>query len=173
MLFNVVTWKHKDERGLSVGCTDWKKLKAEYVAGGISYRKLAEKHDVPFGTLRRVAEREGWTQMRAQVAHKADTKMVETISAKEAKKAVDIIYVADKLLEKALELMDNVPLDTQSFKQLTSALKDLKDIKGIRSAADIREQEARIAKLEKDVQAEQKDNEIHIVIGADAEDYSV
>ena len=114
---------------------DWKKIKAEYLAGGTSYRKLAQKYNVPFGTLRRVAEREGWTQKKAQVAHKADTKMVETISDKEAKKATDIADVADKLLEKIEEIVEKVS-DPDSIKKLTSAIKDLKDIKGIKFRKD-------------------------------------
>jgi hypothetical protein len=59
--------------------------------------------------------------------------------------------------------MDNVPLDTQSFKQLTSALKDLKDIKGYKSAIDLKEQEARIAKLEKEAMDE-KSNDTTVIV---------
>lgn len=103
--------------------------------------------------MRRIAKQDGWTQKRARVEHSVDTKIVNAVSDKEAKKAIDIIDVADKLLAKLSELMDNVPLDTQSFKQLTSALKDLKDIKGYKSAIDLKEQEARIAKLERDASA--------------------
>ena len=151
---------------------DWKRIKAEYIAGGTSYRKLAEKYNVPFGTLRRVAQREEWTQKRTQVEHKADTKMVESISNQEAEKAVNIIAVADKLLGKISELMDTISLDTQSMKHLTSALKDLKEIKGYKTDADMREQEARIRNLEKQAQAEEKDNnEIKVVIEGNLEKY--
>ena len=137
-------------------CLDWKRIKAEYIAGGTSYRKLADKYGVPFGTLRRVAKNEQWTQKRTQVQHKADTKLIETVSEMEADNAVNIINVADKLLAKIVEIVEAIPLDTQSMKQLTSALKDLKDIKGFKTDADMREQEARIRNLEK--QAEGKDN---------------
>ena len=150
---------------------DWKRIKAEYIAGGTSYRKLAEKYAVPFGTLRRVAEREGWTQKRAQVAQKTDTKMMEQISDEAAEKAVNIIEVADKLLDKIAEIVNAIPLDalasTQSMKHLTSALKDLKEIKGVKSEADLREQEARIAKLRKEAEKEDDTtNEIEIVFNA-------
>lgn len=149
---------------------DWKKIKAEYIAGGTSYRKLAEKYNVPFGTLRRVAEREGWTQKRTQVAQKTDTKMIESISDDAAEKAVNIIDVADKLLGKISELMDTMVVDTQSFKQLTSALKDLKEIKGYKSEADMREQEARINKLRKEAEREDDTtSEIEIVFNAGEE----
>lgn len=130
---------------------DWKKIKAEYIAGGTSYRKLAEKYNVSFGTLRRVAEREGWTQKRAQVAHNVDTKIMETVSEDEAEKATNIIDVADKLLKKIYDMLDE-DYNTQNIKNLTSALKDLKEIKGYKSAIDLKEQEARIAKLRKEVE---------------------
>ena len=150
---------------------DWKKIKAEYIAGGTSYRKLAEKYKVSFNTLKTHAIEEEWYKLRQQANNKATTKMVETISTKEAEKAVDIIDVADKLLEKIGTLAEMVA-DADSIKKLTSAIKDLKDIKGIKSDADICEQEARIAKLQKEAQEEEKDNGVTIVIGSDAEEYS-
>ena len=151
---------------------DWNKIKAEYIAGGTSYRKLAEKYDVKFSALRNVAEKENWVELKAQTQHRTNTKIVDVVSAKEVEKAVNIIDVADKLLEKIGTLADMVG-DADSIKKLTSAIKDLKDIKGIKSDADMREQEARIAKLQKEAQEEQKDNnEIKIVIGSEAEEYS-
>ena len=149
---------------------DWKRIKAEYIAGGTSYRKLAEKYGCSFVTLSKVAKREGWSELRRQQEDKQTTKMVESISTKEAKKAVDIIDVADKLLEKAAELMETMVIDTQSFKQLTSALKDLKEIKGYKSAKDLEEQEARINKLRKEAEREDDTtNEVEIVFKAGEE----
>ena len=133
---------------------DWKRIKAEYIAGGTSYRKLAEKYGVSFNTLKTRAKEEQWYELRQQKDYKTTTKIVESLSDKDAEKAVDIIDVADKLLGKITELMDTMVIDTQSFKQLTSALKDLKEIKGYKSDADMREQEARIEKLRKEAEAE-------------------
>ena len=163
----------KGERGIFVGCIDWKRIKAEYIAGGTSYRKLAEKHGVSPTTLTKVAGREGWVEARKQADIKKTSKIVDAVSEKEAAKAVDIIDVADKLLLKLSDLMDNMIIDTQSFKQLTSALKDLKDIKGYKSAIDLKEQEARIRNLEKQAEADSKqDNEIMVTIEGDLERYS-
>jgi hypothetical protein len=145
---------------------DWKRIKAEYIAGGTSYRKLAEKYKVKLSALRSVAEREKWVELKAQTQHKTNTKLTETVSNIEVKKAVNIIDVADKLLEKIMEAAEYVH-DTQSLKQLTSAIKDIKDIKGIKSDADKREQEARINKLIKDAEREaDTTNEIEIVFNA-------
>lgn len=130
---------------------DWKRIKAEYIAGGTSYRKLAEKYNVSFGTLRKVAAKEKWTDLRNKAEAKADTKLVDTVSEKEADKAAKIIDVADKLLEKISEVIDKVT-DTKSIKNISSALKDIKDIKGFKTDADMREQEARISKLQKEAE---------------------
>ena len=151
---------------------DWKRIKAEYIAGGTSYRKLAEKYGVSFNTLKTHAIDEQWHKLRQQANHKATTKMVETISDKEAQKAVDIVDVADKLLNKIAEVIDLIS-DTQGLKHISSALKDIKDIKGFKSAADMREQEARIRNLEKQAEADDKvDNEIKVTIEGDLDIYS-
>ena len=145
---------------------DWKRIKAEYIAGGTSYRKLAEKYGVSFTTLTRTAQREDWVGLRQQAEDKATTKIVNVVSDKGAKKAVDIVDVADKLLDKIGKIAEMYD-DPDSLKKLTSAIKDLKDIKGYKSEADMREQEARIEKLRRE--AEREDDtvqEIEIVNSA-------
>ena len=151
----------------------WKKIKAEYIAGGTSYRKLAEKYEVKLSALRSVAEREKWVELKAQAQHKANTKIVDAVSDIEADRAAKIIDVADKLLDKISEVIDRVH-DTKGIKNISSALKDIKEIKGIKSSADMREQEARIAKLQKD--AEKVDDsdvtEIEVVFNAGEEEWN-
>ena len=146
----------------------WNTIKAEYIAGGTSYRKLAEKYGVPRTAVERKAKAEKWAQLRRQSEGRIEAKIIDAVSKKAAKSAVDIIDVADKLLEKATELME-MPLTTQSFKQLTSALKDLKEIKGYKTDADIREQEARIRKLEAEINGENRDTPITVQIDGEAD----
>lgn len=163
LFYNMLT---KYERRLSV---DWKRIKAEYIAGGTSYRKLAEKHKVKLSALRSVAEREKWVELKAQTQHKTDTKLTETVSDDAVKKAVNIIDVADKLLERIGEIAEKFG-DPDSIKKLTSAIKDIKDIKGYKSDADMREQEARINKLRKEAEREDDTtNEVEIVFKAGEE----
>lgn len=133
---------------------DWKKIKAEYIAGGTSYRKLASKYGVSFSTLRGIAIREKWTELREQASNKSVTKLVESIGEQNGTYRVSINDVADKLLDKITSLLDFEGTNAQSIKQLTSALKDIKDIKGLKSEIDLREQEARIDKLRKDIEAD-------------------
>ncbi len=140
---------------------DWNEIKAEYIAGGTSYRKLAEKYKdegVTFDNLKNIAVKEGWAKLKEQAKDKATTKMVDTIAKDISKKSVKIDDVADKLLGKISKMLDDFEtLDTQSIKHLTSSLKDIRDIKGIKSKLDIKEQEARIDKLRKDAELNKQD----------------
>ena len=151
---------------------DWNKIKAEYIAGGTSYRKLAEKYKTTLAAVRNVAQKEKWVELKAQAQHKADTKMVESVSSKTAKRATNIVDVADKLLDKIAEIVDAVD-DTQSIKHLTSALKDLKEIKGFKSKADMKEQEARIKKLLKEAEKEDEGSrDVVVKLSSELEEYS-
>ena len=152
---------------------DWNIIKAEYIAGGTSYRKLAKKYEVSENTLTGIAIREGWYELKKQAQSKSTTKMVNSVASDIAKKSRKINDVADKLLDKISLLLDEFErLDTQAIKHLTSSLKDIKDIKGVKSEADMREQEARIDKLRKDAMTESVDKEVEVVMGEEAEDYA-
>ena len=144
---------------------DWKRIKAEYVAGGTSYRKLAEKYKVSLTTLQRIAKKENWIGLRQQAEDKADTKIVDSVSEKNANRASKIIDVADKLLDKISKTVDSMDvIDSQSLKHFTSALKDLKEIKGFKSDLDLKEQEARIAKLQREAEEDTTDAQKDIVV---------
>lgn len=153
---------------------DWKRIKAEYIAGGTSYRKLSEKYGVSFNTLKTHAVEEQWYKLRQQKDKKTTTKVIENLSDKESEIDDTYFRCVDKLMRKAEELIETTPIwQPQMLKDMATTMKYLKECKGVKSEADIREQEARIAKLRKEAQEESKDNEIQIIIGADAEEYSV
>lgn len=148
---------------------DFGKLKKEYLKGGTSYRKLAKKYGVPLSTLKAVAAKEGWVKLRDQTKAKTDTKTIEVISDGEADRAARLLSASDRLLERIEGLIEElttgeVLLDRTTLKQLTGALKDIKDIQGIRSPLEIEEQRARIAKLRKEAEEEDGTNEFVVTI---------
>lgn len=147
---------------------NWKRIKAEYAAGGISLRELSDKYGVSFSTIQKRSMEEKWGNLRKKSRRRAEEKLVDSLAEKEAKRATDIVDVADKLLGKISEMLEEGVYNTQNIKNLTSALKDLKEIKGFKSEADMREQEARIAKLQRE--AEKEDNtetEIKVTFGVE------
>ena len=153
---------------------NWKKIKAEYIRGGVSYRKLAEKYGVSFSTLRKVASKEKWTDLRNKAGAKMDSKIVESIASQEAKRVDRVNSIADKLLTRIEECVDDGSIFAVSkgLKDITSALKEIRDIKGMKSELDMQEQMARIEKLRKEAMADQESNDIKVVICSEAEEYS-
>jgi hypothetical protein len=138
---------------------DWKRIKAEYIAGGTSYRKLAEKYGVPRSNLERVAKREGWTALRRQTEDKAEAKIIDAISDKSAKIDDKYFSLVDKLLDRAGEVIELMPeWSVASLKDMATTMKYLKECKGVKSDADMREQEARIRNLERQAEKDGGDD---------------
>lgn len=153
--------------------TEWLKIKNEYINTGISYRKLAEKHNVSFATLQVRAKKESWTNERDKQYDKVETmvrqKTANVIVGKEVDRIARITSLADQLsdkLEQAIEELDRTMvthkkktrtieykdkqatgkptketieeeeklveiasiIDKAGLKQLTGALKDIKEI---------------------------------------------
>lgn len=138
---------------------DWNKIKTEYITKGTSYRKLAQKYGVGESTLFARASKERWVEQKEQHQSKTVAKTLDAISNKQVDRATNLIAVSDLLLEKVKSLLESdaeVLADTQSMKHISGVLKDIKEVQMIRSDADMREQEARIANLRK--QAEKEEN---------------
>ena len=153
---------------------NWSKIKSEYIAGGTSYRKLAEKHGVSFTTLTRTAQRENWVGLRQQAEDKAETKLVDVVSNKKVDIDKKYFSLVDKLMKRAEEVIERTDIwQPNSIKEMATALKYLKECKGVKTDIDLREQEARIRNLEKQAEADDKeDNEIKVTIEGDLEIYS-
>ena len=154
---------------------DWKKLRAEYIKGGTSYRKLAEKYNVSFHTLRKQAAKENWKALRDEVASKTVTKIVEIESTNQAERMKRLLTVSDKLLSAVEEAVEQFQagellLDKGALKALSGTIKDIKDIQSIKTELDIEEQKARIAILKKQAEAETNGStEVSITFGINEE----
>ena len=136
---------------------DWNKIKTEYVTTDTSYRKLAKKYDVSVTQISNKSKAEGWVSEREQFLKKTYTKTLDAIISAQAKRVERIQTITDKILnklEKSVDIMDEE--DLSAYRQITSALKDNKELQMLKSEQDIIEQDARIAKLKHDTE---KDND--------------
>jgi hypothetical protein len=88
---------------------NWRKIKAEYIAGGISQRKLAEKYNVPFGTLQKRARLEKWNSKRKKAEEKAVEKVTQKTAEIVADNATLCEQIKTKLLQKLAVLVDQFP----------------------------------------------------------------
>ena len=152
---------------------DWEKIKAEYLTTEISMRDLAQKYGVHYTTIGKKAAKEEWQTQRQQQADRTLTKMLTADTKKKVDRASRLMTVADKLLKKVEQAVDDEhPMSASAIKNLSDALKNIRETQMIRSEADMREQEARIKNLEKQAQVEEIDKEIKVTIVGDLEAYS-
>ena len=117
---------------------DWNIVRAEYIGGGISQRKLAEKHGIPVDTLLKRANKEHWKDDREKAYNKAAIKAQQ----KAAEVSVDNATIAADLKKKLLLRLQRIekayPLDATEvrsraggstaifrIRDLTAAYKDL------------------------------------------------
>lgn len=153
---------------------DWQKIKAEYITTEISYRKLADKYGLDQATIARRAKKEDWVSKRQHHADKTQAKILTADTQKKVDRVGRLMTVADKLLDKVDALVtEQEYLTAATIKNLSDALKNIRETQMIRSDQDIREQEARIAKLQKEADREDSNREpIRVIIGDDLSEYS-
>ena len=110
------------------------------------------------------------TELDLQLAKHTDkTKTIEyNNDLRPDKPTKEVVHEEEKLLEvKSI-------VDRQGLKQIASALKDIKEVKMLRSELDKQEQEARIANLRKQADKDDDNNKepIKVIIGDDLSEYS-
>lgn len=125
---------------------DWTAARDEYIQGGVTYRQLAEKYSVPLRTLGKRAKAEDWVGLRQQVIDKSATLAADAAAQAKADMATRIYDSAGLMLDKVLDALQD-DITPKEIRALTAAVKDIREIVGIKSAGDQAEQEARIAAL--------------------------
>ena len=153
---------------------DWQKIKTEYITTDTSYRKLADKYGIDQATIARRAKKEDWVSSRQHHADKTQAKILTADAKNKADRAARLMTVADKLLRKVELLADmEGPISATSLKNLSDALKNIKETQMVRTAEDIEEQKARIAKLRKEAEADNTNKEpIRVIIDDGLMEYS-
>ena len=152
---------------------DWQAIKTEYITTDTSYRKLAQKYGIHYKVISERGKAEGWVELRSQHRDKTLTQTLDKISQQEADRAAKIHSVADKLLQKIEAMVDCGEFDSKGLRALTAAVKDLKEIQGVRSEHDRQEQEARIANLRKAAEKEESSDAPTLVVEGLPEEFKV
>lgn len=138
---------------------DWIKIRTEYVTEpGSSYRELCDKYHVSMTALSVRAKKEGWVAQKQKYRETLVTNNLKS-AEKNAMRYRNVLYraaarVAEQIdgLVKDASMTDLAKIGLKP-RDITGAIKDLEDALHIKSAADLEEQEARIAKLRKEAEA--------------------
>lgn len=124
---------------------NWNAIRAEYIGGGISQRKLAEKHGISVDILLKRANREHWKDDREQASNRAAIKAQQKAADKAADNATIAADLKKSLLLRLQRIEQKYPMDatevrtrkgdnTEIFRirDLTAAYKDIAE--GLTSA---------------------------------------
>lgn len=131
---------------------NWRKIKAEYIAGGISQRKLAEKYHVNRNLLMRIAARDKWTALRA----KSEAKTLEKVEQKTAEAVADNAVLLERaktgLLRRVVDMIEHYPATSAAevkTKQNGAILKySMKDIAAVLSVLEDKTAKGQSADME-------------------------
>ena len=117
---------------------DWNAIRAEYIGGGISQRKLAKKYGISATCVGQHARKEGWAKDRAEAEAISCAKTIQKTADIAAENAVRAQRIKTRLLEKLEALMDEQLRATEEraydgnnvvainrLRDLTAAYKDL------------------------------------------------
>ena len=153
---------------IPIGNVDWNVLRAEYIGGGTSYRKLAKKYGVSVNTLSPIATAEGWPKLRQEAQDKATARTIQKTADIAADNATIAARIRTKLLRKLEKEIDALPdmigSETRNSVTENEFSKDGRRIQKIKEAAKsfkLRDLAAAYKDLTSDmIQTEQAGNEL-------------
>lgn len=152
----------------------WEKIHKEYVSSDISQRDLAKKYGVPRSTLQKKCTNGKWFEERKKLSAKMVQKSINNLSGKYAgmySKACDVSNLILEKIQKNIEAFGDSPIPGAELKAYTGAIKDMREMGMFRAEMDRQEQEARIRKLQKECEEENKDNSVTVRIEGELKDY--
>jgi uncharacterized protein YjcR len=131
---------------------NWRKVKAEYIAGQISQRDLAKKYGIGASTLMKRASKEGWTKKREQAERRVLAKVEQKTAETVADNAVLLEKVKTGLLQKLARMLEAYP-DTNAAEvkhrtKNTEIIYRMKDIAAIYAALEDKTQKGQSADIE-------------------------
>lgn len=134
---------------------DWGQIKAEYIAGGVSYRDLSAKYGVSYDLVTKKGREGEWNKARQRVAKKVTSKLVDIAAGRQARSLSNIMAAADKLSSRLIDDMDAIA-NARDVSDIAKALKyaadTLAQVYGIQTPAQIHRQKMDEARLELDKQ---------------------
>ena len=88
---------------------DWAAIRAEYIAGGISQRKLAAKYGVSDSTLTKKANAEKWEAQRKAAYNKSATKAQQKTADAAASNAVKLERARGLAIDRLIRALESMP----------------------------------------------------------------
>lgn len=155
--------------GFTVGCAvkkdvNWNEIKAEYIKGGTSYKKLAAKHSVSLRTLTVRGRNEGWYSQMLQNCTDIVADIVKESADYQKKCAVAITKGIALIAEKITDKLADGKLEEEDLRILNGAAATLSNCQkagGIKNETELKYLLAKIENVRADTElTRSKINEI-------------
>lgn len=149
-----------------VSVIDWNAIRAEYIGGGTSQRKLAEKYGIAYFRIKERCAAEGWVKAREDATREALAKAAQKTAETASDNAAIAARIRTKLLRKLEREIDALPdlmgSETANDVQENEYSKDGKKVMRVKKAG-------KVFKL-RDLAAAYKDLTADMQMGADEND---
>lgn len=109
---------------------DWESLKAEYLAGGVSYSQLAAKYGTNKSQICKRIKREGWDELRKRIGNETETKLVDAVSDAQVDSMLQAVRIARSYMDWLEEWIAESRADDRQRKSI-----DLANVANAMSAA--------------------------------------
>jgi hypothetical protein len=129
-----------------VADADWNAIKKEYISSNITHKELAEKHSISLSAVEKRSSQEKWGDLKKKICKKTEERVINSVSKRNAKldRAIDLaIDAALGILKSGM----GGTMRATDLRDCVTALKTLREMKGIKNQADMDEQRARIDAL--------------------------
>lgn len=109
-------------------CTDWDRIKSDYITGKDSPMECARKHGVNYNTLRNHKQRERWRQQRTEYRGAVTDKAIETAknctAYRIASELTGLAYVVEAIERELIKALEDGEQLHRYFVQATTRQKD-------------------------------------------------
>ena len=89
----------------------WSKIRAEWLKGGTSYKKLGEKYGINAGTIRNRASNEGWGKAKLQIADKVMTETRDRVARARVNHLEKLMAANEALLDGLAQMAAEIQAD--------------------------------------------------------------
>ena len=96
---------------------DWNAIKSEYIGGGISQRKLAEKYGLMYHVVRNKAEVENWVELREKAERKSNARITQKVAEAAADNATIAENIKKTMLLRLQRIAENYPKDATEVRR--------------------------------------------------------
>lgn len=152
----------------------WEKIRTEYITQGKKPVELSKKYRVSKNDIYQRAKDEDWKGKKGNYREETGEKIIEAVQKREIDDALRLVTVGDRILDRVEEILEIGRIKHMTptgLKNLSEVVLNIKELKNIRSAEDIEEQRARIEKLRREADRDDRSASITVTLEGAMDSY--